>query len=47
MNYLYAAYAVIWAGVGLYLARLSLMRRALERRLERLEGSLGSPEESS
>jgi CcmD family protein len=37
LKYLFMAYTVIWAGVGLYLARLAVLRSGLQRRLARLE----------
>lgn len=36
LNWLMAANAVLWLGLGLYLARLALAQRRLERRI-RLE----------
>ena len=35
--YLFGAFAVIWAGVGLYLFRLAALRGSLEKRIQRLE----------
>ena len=37
LKYLFMAFTIIWAGVGLYLVRLSVMRRDLHRRITRLE----------
>jgi CcmD family protein len=41
LKYLFMAYTVIWAGVGLYLARLAVLRSGLQRRLARLEERSG------
>lgn len=37
LKYLFLAYSVIWAGVGLYLARLAILRSDLQKRVVRLE----------
>lgn len=37
LKYLFLAYSVIWAGIGLYLARLAFLRSDLQRRITRLE----------
>lgn len=37
MAYLFAAFAVIWTGVLLYMVRLSTLRKRLEERIHRLE----------
>ena len=37
LKFLFMAYTLIWAGVGLYLARLSILRSELQRRVVRLE----------
>jgi len=37
LKYLFMAYTVIWAGVGLYLARLAVLRSGLQKRIARLE----------
>lgn len=36
LTYLFAAYAIIWAGVLAYLIRLAGLRRRLEDRVDRL-----------
>jgi CcmD family protein len=38
LKFLFMAYTLIWAGVGLYLVRLSILRSDLQRRVVRLEG---------
>ena len=37
LKYLFLAYSIIWAGVGLYLARLAILRSDLQKRVVRLE----------
>ncbi|MDF1536768.1 MAG: CcmD family protein [bacterium] len=37
LTYLFSAFAIIWAGVGLYLVRLAALRSDLQRRVARLE----------
>ena len=41
LGYLFAAFALIWAGVLLYLVRLSSLRKHLEQRISRVEERLG------
>jgi len=41
MNYLFAAYSVVWLGVFLYLWSLSRRQRRLFRKLEALKGREG------
>jgi hypothetical protein len=38
LKFLFMAYTLIWAGVGLYLVRLSILSSDLQRRVVRLEG---------
>ena len=37
LTYLFSAFAIIWAGVGLYIVRLVVLRKDLQRRVARLE----------
>ena len=37
LNWLMTANAVLWLGLGLYLARLALVQRRLERRIHQEE----------
>ena len=37
LNWLMGANAVLWVGLGLYMALMLVRQRALERRLKRLE----------
>ena len=37
LTYLFAAFAVIWAGTLAFLLRLAVLRKQLEARIERLE----------
>ncbi len=41
LTYLFAAFSLIWAGVFLYLVRLSSLRKHLEQRISRVEERLG------
>ena len=45
LAYLGVAYTVIWAGIAGYLVRLSLRQRAVERRLDELQGQDRSTDE--
>jgi len=45
LAYLGVAYTVIWAGIAGYLVRLSRRQRAVERRLDKLQGPDRSPDE--
>jgi CcmD family protein len=42
--YLFAAFAVIWGGVLIYVIRLGALNRSLEMRLVKLENSLSGSE---
>lgn len=37
LTYLFSAFAIIWTGVGLYIVRLVVLRKDLQRRVTRLE----------
>jgi CcmD family protein len=45
LAYLGVAYTVIWAGIAGYLVRLSRRQRAVERRLDELQGPDRSTDE--
>jgi CcmD family protein len=45
LAYLGVAYTAIWAGIAGYLVHLGRRQRAVERRLNELEGSDRSPRE--
>lgn len=41
LAYVFAAYAVVWTGLAVYVVRLALRARTLERAIEELRRQLG------
>ncbi len=47
LTYLFVAFAFMWAGVLVYLIRLSGLRKQLEERIDRLQDRLDNREHHS